>query len=95
MKSDFYTSILKKDIEFFDSNKVGEITSRLNRDINSAQNISTDDFNAILRHTYETFASVLVLYSMSPKLSMILFAFSLVKVFMIKKRASMIIDHSK
>ena len=41
MTCDFFEKILHKDIEYFDKTKVGELTSRLNQDVQQAQGVST------------------------------------------------------
>jgi ABC-type multidrug transport system fused ATPase/permease subunit len=82
-------------MEFYDGKKVGEITSRLNRDINQAQNISTEDLSAIFRHLFETIASMVVLYQMSPSLCTIILAVTIPKFIIIKRRAVYIKDQSK
>jgi ATP-binding cassette subfamily B protein len=86
MREDFFDSLLKKDMEFYDNKKTGELISTLNSDISKAQKISTGDLTHMLKQAFQVTASLSVLYTMSPSLTFLILLLIPPKTFLISKR---------
>ena len=69
LRNDLFSSILKQDIQFFDSHKSGEITSRLSADVQEFKSSFKTVVSQGLRCLTQTIGSALALYHISPQLS--------------------------
>ena len=54
LRNKFFAAVLKQDIEFFDQNKTGEITSRLSSDITTVGEAISINLNIFLRSIVQT-----------------------------------------
>ncbi len=80
MRKDLFKSLLSKDVEFYDLNKSGDLISRLTGDIEKVQHSSMSDIANLIRRVLEILGSLFMLLSVSPKLTIILFAFVPIKI---------------
>ena len=69
---ELFEAIIDKDVEFFDTTKTGELLSRLNSDTYAAQYASADNLSNLIRNLLTSAASLVILFSISWKLSMVL-----------------------
>lgn len=50
LRNDFYRSLISKDIEFFDTNRSGELISRLSSDISVINKGANDSISMLLKN---------------------------------------------
>ncbi|CAF0794466.1 unnamed protein product [Adineta ricciae] len=65
LRNKFFTAVLKQDIEFFDQNKTGEITSRLSSDITTVGEAISINLNIFLRSIVQTVGTVVMMLVLS------------------------------
>jgi len=83
MRRDLFKSLLEKDIEFYDMRKTGDLMSRLTAEIEKVQNSSTGDLSNLIRRVLEMTGSIILLFSISPTLTIASFFFIPVKIIML------------
>jgi len=83
MRKDLFKSLVNKDIEFYDYHNSGDLMSRLTGDIERIHTSSMSDISTIVRRIFELCGSFFFLLYISPKLTLILFVFIPVKIFLI------------
>eukprot|EP01017_Pseudomicrothorax_dubius_P008205 TRINITY_DN12672_c0_g2_i7.p1 TRINITY_DN12672_c0_g2~~TRINITY_DN12672_c0_g2_i7.p1 ORF type:complete len:572 (-),score=107.99 TRINITY_DN12672_c0_g2_i7:59-1774(-) len=74
LRKELFRSIMQKDIEFFDQRKTGELMSRLSADTATIQNSATTSISVISRNVLQLIGSVIVIFLISWKLSLLLLA---------------------
>jgi len=72
MQEDFYQSILSKDIEYFDGKKIGDLTSKMQHDLQSLKTLSIMDMAQICKKIFTMGWSVIFMLRLSPRLVLIL-----------------------
>lgn len=72
LKSDFYGNVLQKDVEFYDSNKSGEILSRLTNDTTQVSAAASDNMSILIRQIIQFVGSLVLLFTISWKLTLVL-----------------------
>lgn len=95
MRRDLFKSLLQKDIEFYDMRKTGDLMSRLTAEIEKVQNSSTADLSNLVRRILELIGSVLLLFSISPTLTVASFFFIPVKIIMLTFKGKKLKKKSK
>ncbi|CAJ0961341.1 unnamed protein product, partial [Mesorhabditis belari] len=71
IRNDLFRSIVKQEIGFFDQNKTGEIVSRLTADCQTMSNTLSLYINVLSRNCFMLFGSVIFMFTLSWRLSMI------------------------
>lgn len=64
-----FTAIIKHDIEFFDVNRTGELTSRLSSDTQVLQNAVTVNISSLARYAIQIVGSVILMFTLEPSLT--------------------------
>ena len=72
MQEDFYKSLLSKDIEYFDGKKIGDLTSKMQHDLQSLKNLSIMDLAQVCKKLFTMGWSVIFMLQLSPRLVLIL-----------------------
>lgn len=72
IRKDLFSSIMSKDVEFFDKNRTGDLMSRLSSDIQTIQSGLSDNFQMIFRTSVFIVAQFVNLFLVSWKLCLIL-----------------------
>ncbi|UJR20663.1 hypothetical protein I4U23_023785 [Adineta vaga] len=65
LRDKFFACVLKQDIEFFDENKTGEITSRLSSDITTVGEAVSINLNIFLRSIVQTIGTIVMMLVLS------------------------------
>jgi|UniRef100_A0AC35EXM9 ATP-binding cassette subfamily B (MDR/TAP) protein 9 len=73
IRSDLFRSLVRQEIAFFDENKTGEIVSRLNADCQTMSNTLSLYMNVLTRNVTMLFGSLIFMFSLSWRLSMVTF----------------------
>ncbi|CAI4225841.1 unnamed protein product [Auanema sp. JU1783] len=71
IRNDLFRSVIKQEIGFFDANKTGEICSRLTSDCQTMSNTLSLYMNVLTRNVTMLFGSLIFMFTLSWKLSMI------------------------
>uniref|UniRef100_A0A0N5AY89 ABC-type antigen peptide transporter n=1 Tax=Syphacia muris TaxID=451379 RepID=A0A0N5AY89_9BILA len=71
IRDHLFRSLVKQEIGFFDQNKTGEICSRLNADCQTMSNTLSLYINVLTRNVTMLFGSVIFMFSLSWRLSMV------------------------
>ncbi|VDD92071.1 unnamed protein product [Enterobius vermicularis] len=71
IRDHLFKSLVKQEIGFFDQNKTGEICSRLNADCQTMSNTLSLYINVLMRNVTMLFGSVIFMFSLSWRLSMV------------------------
>lgn len=74
LRSNVFKAIIKQDIEFFDTNRTGELTSRISSDTQVLQNAVTVNLSMLARYLFQIFGSILFMFTLQPSLTGILLA---------------------
>ncbi len=74
LRLDVFTAIIKQDIEFFDTNRTGELTSRISSDTQVLQNAVTANLSMLARYLIQILGSILFMFSLEPSLTGLLLA---------------------
>ena len=64
-----FNAIIKQDIEFFDTNRTGELTSRISSDTQVLQNAVTVNLSMLARYLIQIVGSVVFMLSLEPSLT--------------------------
>ena len=64
-----FLAIIKQDIDFFDTNRTGELTSRISSDTQVLQNAVTLNLSMLARYFVQIFGSVILMFSLEPSLT--------------------------
>ena len=68
MDEDFYSSLLSKDVEYYDTRNVGDLSTKLNHDLRSLKDLSTMDMAGMFSKIFTFVWSFIFMYRVSPKL---------------------------
>jgi ATP-binding cassette subfamily B protein len=74
LRGRLFKAILSQDVAFFDKNRTGELTSRLSSDCTVIQDAVTVNISMFLRSLIGAIGGFIVIFSMSWKLTLIMFA---------------------
>lgn len=69
LRRDFYTSIIEKDIAFFDERRTGDLLSRLNSDIQVIQNVLGTNMSMFVRGMLFIITVLIIMLFISPALT--------------------------
>lgn len=69
LRKQVFTAIIKHDISFFDSNRTGELTSRLSSDTQVLQNAVSDNISNLGRYAIQIVGSLVLMFSLEPSLT--------------------------
>jgi ATP-binding cassette subfamily B protein len=72
LKSDLFSSILLQDVKFFDSNRVGDLLSRLSADTELVQRAVTVNLSVALRYVIQVIGGTVLMFLISVKLTLVL-----------------------
>lgn len=68
IRDDYFTSIIQKNVGFFDVTKVGDLVSRQSEDINLISDVLSNSFNVIVKSISYSLLTLIVLFIISPAL---------------------------
>jgi ABC-type multidrug transport system fused ATPase/permease subunit len=74
LRKDVFSAILRQDIKFFDSNRTGELTSRISSDTQVIQNAVTVNISMLLRYVIQIFGSLIFMFTLQASLTGLLLA---------------------
>lgn len=69
LRTNVFKAIIKQDIEFFDTNRTGELTSRISSDTQVLQNAVTVNLSMLARYFFQIVGSILFMFSLEPSLT--------------------------
>ena len=69
LRKDFYSSIINKDVPFFDEKRTGDLVSRLNSDIQVVQNTLGTSMSMFVRSMLQIIVMLFILFYISPTLT--------------------------
>lgn len=69
LRQDIFKSILKQDIKFFDTNRTGELTSRISSDTQVLQSAVTSNMSMLARYALQIIGSVIFMLSLQASLT--------------------------
>lgn len=72
LRSTLFASIIKQEVAFFDTNRTGELTSRLSSDTQVVQNAVTVNISMLIRYSFQILGSVAIMFSQSASLTGVL-----------------------
>lgn len=70
LRQELFEDVMKKDVEFFDQNKTGELLSRFNTDIQVMQDAFSSTFGMMIKSIIYCFFSLGIIVYVSPHLSL-------------------------
>ncbi|CAD8099465.1 unnamed protein product [Paramecium sonneborni] len=73
LRNELFQKMITKDIEFFDSNRSGELISRLSSDISVINKGANDSISMILKNAVQFIGSLVLLWFISWNLTLVLF----------------------
>ncbi len=74
LRTSVFSAIIKQDIEFFDTNRTGELTSRISSDTQVLQNAVTANLSMLTRYIVQILGSIFLMFSLEPSLTGLLLA---------------------
>ncbi len=74
LRIDLYKSIIRQDVSFFDSEKVGEIANRISTDTQVLQEALTTTFSQLMRNAVTVIGALVILFVTSWKLTLVMLA---------------------
>ncbi len=74
LRKDVFSAILTQDIKFFDSNRTGELTSRISSDTQVIQNAVTVNISMLLRYIIQIIGSLIFMFTLQASLTGLLLA---------------------
>ncbi|UJR17456.1 hypothetical protein I4U23_004351 [Adineta vaga] len=72
LRKNVFDAIVKQDINFFDENRTGELTSRLSSDTQVVQDNSTENFATLVQSLIHVVGSLIVMFYLNFKLTLVL-----------------------
>jgi ABC-type multidrug transport system fused ATPase/permease subunit len=69
LRQQVFSAIIKQDIKFFDTNRTGELTSRLSSDTQVLQNAVTQNFSILVRYLIQILGSVILMFTLEASLT--------------------------
>lgn len=69
LRQDIFKAIIKQDIKFFDTNRTGELTSRISSDTQVLQNAVTSNMSMLARYALQIIGSVIFMFSLEASLT--------------------------
>ncbi len=76
LRQEVFSAIIKQDIKFFDTNRTGELTSRLSSDTQVLQNAVTQNLSILVRYLIQILGSVVLMFTLEPSLTGIIYIIS-------------------
>ena len=73
LRNDLFSSLIDKDIGFYDMKKAGDLMSRLSSDTTVVQASASDNISIIIRNIIQTIGSFAILWILSWRLTIVLF----------------------
>ncbi|CAD8129534.1 unnamed protein product [Paramecium sonneborni] len=73
LRNELFQSLILKDIEFFDSNRSGELISRLSSDISVINKGTNNSISTVLKNAIQVIGSLILLCFISWRLTLVLF----------------------
>lgn len=73
LRQNLFDSLLRQEIGFFDTNKTGELTSRMTQDCQKVSDQVTLNFNVFLRTIVSTVTTLLFMFTLSVELTLVAF----------------------
>lgn len=74
LRQQVFSAIIKQDIKFFDTNRTGELTSRLSSDTQVLQNAVTQNLSILVRYLIQILGSVILMFTLEASLTGVLLA---------------------
>ena len=74
VRQDLYAAMITQPVSFFESNKVGELTSRITGDVEQLQNVFSVTLAEFIRQLLTLVVGIAILAYVTPKLSLIMLA---------------------
>lgn len=74
VRQDLYAAMITQPVSFFESNKVGELTSRITGDVEQLQNVFSVTLAEFIRQLITLVVGIAILAYVTPKLSLIMLA---------------------
>lgn len=74
LRTSVFSAIIKQDIKFFDTNRTGELTSRISSDTQVLQNAVTANLSMFARYLFQILGSVIFMFSLQASLTGLLLA---------------------
>lgn len=74
LRTSVFSAIIRQDIEFFDTNRTGELTSRISSDTQVVQNAVTVNLSMLARYIVQILGSIFLMFSLEPSLTGLLLA---------------------
>jgi ABC-type bacteriocin/lantibiotic exporter with double-glycine peptidase domain len=69
LRNSVFSSIIRQDIKFFDTNRTGELTSRISSDTQVLQNAITVNLSMLIRYILQIFGSIVFMFSLQASLT--------------------------
>ena len=69
LRQQVFSAIIKQDIKFFDTNRTGELTSRLSSDTQVLQNAVTQNLSILVRYLIQILGSVILMFTLEASLT--------------------------
>ena len=69
LRKSILKAIIKQDIKFFDTNRTGELTSRISSDTQVLQGAITSNLSMLIRYALQIIGSVLFMFSLQASLT--------------------------
>ena len=85
MRQQLFDKLITKDISYYDTNKTGELLSRLGSDIATVYSVCSDNISILLRNILQLIGSVVLLWIISWKLTLFIIILTPIISFVILK----------
>eukprot|EP00057_Strongylocentrotus_purpuratus_P013698 XP_011668172.1 PREDICTED: ABC transporter B family member 1 [Strongylocentrotus purpuratus] len=72
LRNTLFASIIRQEVAFFDTNRTGELTSRLSSDTQVVQNAVTVNISMLVRYSFQILGSIAIMFSQSAALTGVL-----------------------
>jgi ABC-type multidrug transport system fused ATPase/permease subunit len=69
LRTSVFSAIIRQDIKFFDTNRTGELTSRISSDTQVLQNAVTANLSMLARYLFQILGSVVFMFTLQPSLT--------------------------
>ena len=69
LRQQVFNAIITQDIKFFDTNRTGELTSRISSDTQVLQNAVTQNLSILVRYLIQILGSVILMFTLEPSLT--------------------------
>ncbi|XP_041457068.1 ABC transporter B family member 27-like [Lytechinus variegatus] len=72
LRNTLFAAIIRQEVAFFDTNRTGELTSRLSSDTQVVQNAVTVNISMLVRYSFQILGSIAIMFSQSASLTGVL-----------------------